>query len=161
MKEAQFVLANFSGATLACCDFTDANLVEANLIGCDVTDAVFTGADLQGCQFGDTDLRTADLSAIKDDVRSVLWEAQDEIPGLIQAMQEGRIDGSVYQGECACLMGTIANLRGVPSHALEAPEPDANRPAERWFLAIRKGDTPENHHIAEITMEWIEEFLDG
>jgi hypothetical protein len=34
-------------------------------------------------------------------------------------------------------------------------------PAERWFLAIKSGDTPETNPVAKITLEWIDEFLAG
>jgi hypothetical protein len=36
--------------------------------------------------------------------------------------------------------------------------PDYNRPAERWFLGILGGHTPENSQIAKITSEWIQEW---
>jgi hypothetical protein len=39
--------------------------------------------------------------------------------------------------------------------------PDANRPAERWFLAIRKGDIPPNNPVSAITAEWAREFMDA
>jgi hypothetical protein len=38
-------------------------------------------------------------------------------------------------------------------------EPDPARPAERWFLAIRPGNTPENHAVAKITEGWIREWI--
>jgi hypothetical protein len=38
--------------------------------------------------------------------------------------------------------------------------PDSNSATERWFLAIGKGDTPQNNQISEITAEWLREFMD-
>ena len=77
----------------------------------------------------------------------------------LKALNEGRVDGSTYQGECACLVGTIANVRGVSYQNLGPLVPNLFRLAESWFLGIRKGSTPENHAMARITRDWIEEWL--
>src|SRR5690606_8291282 len=72
----------------------------------------------------------------------ILSRAPDEVPGLLAALRDGRVDGSVYTGECACLVGTSANLRGVEVDELAGIKPDSTRPAERWFMRISRGDTP-------------------
>jgi hypothetical protein len=36
---------------------------------------------------------------------------------------------------------------------------DANSPAERFFLAIRKGYTPEKSQPAKLALQWIDEFM--
>ena len=88
--------------------------------------------------------------------------APTEVAGLKQALIEGRLDGSAYEGSCACLIGTIANVRHCHYDELVDinPElrPNAYRPAERWFLGIREGQTPENHPIAALTLAWIEQW---
>lgn len=33
------------------------------------------------------------------------------------------------------------------------------RPAERWFLQLRPGDTPATSEVARITLEWIDTWL--
>ena len=109
------------------------------------------GANLDGAN-----LDGASLRPIKADLFLILTSARAEAPGLLAALRAGRIDGSVYEGECACLVGTIANIRHVPVESLER---DAARPAERWFLGIRKGDTPATNPVAKITEGWIVEFL--
>lgn len=68
-------------------------------------------------------------------------------------------DGSTYSGECACLVGTIAKVAGCSITNLPGIAPDATRAAERWFLAIRPGDTPENSEVSAITTKWVEEWL--
>jgi hypothetical protein len=60
---------------------------------------------------GSADLRSADLNDIRNDFWSILLFAQPEIAGLRKAIVEGKIDGSVYKDDCACLVGTIANVR--------------------------------------------------
>lgn len=156
--------ATLTGSILSHANLHDADLMLTDLTNvifehCDVTNAQFSRANLSGCVFIDTDLRTANLRTIKEDFWLILSHARDEIDGLAQALRDGRVDGSTYTGSCACLIGTIANVRGVSVNRLGSVVPDKKRPAERWFLGILKGDTPENNQIAEITLEWIEEFL--
>jgi hypothetical protein len=89
---------------------------------------------------------------------SVLLFAIPEIPALKLALTDGKVDGSTYSGECACLCGTIANERKCTVENLVSIKADANRPIERFFLAIRPGNTPENNQAAKIAYQWIEEF---
>jgi hypothetical protein len=57
------------------------------------------------------------------------------------------------------LVGTIANARGKSHHDLGPLIPDAGRPAERFFLAIKPGDTPDNSEPARLAVAWIDEWL--
>ena len=95
----------------------------------------------------------------KDDFFSILLKAIPEIPGLINALKEGKINGSTYSGKCACLVGTIANVKGCAYNDITGIIPNANRPAELWFVRIMPGMTPENSAKVKLTLEWIEEFL--
>ena len=78
---------------------------------------------------------------------------------MLAALRAGRVNGRSYEGECACFVGTVANLRGCHYDGMAALKPDPNSPAEKWFLAIRTGDTPETNQVAAITDDWICEFL--
>ena len=113
------------------------------------------GADLAGANLAGADLAGA------DDVRAVLDAAPNEVPGLLAALNEGRIDGSVYEGDCACLVGTIANVRGCNYKSLDDLKPDSDRPAEKWFLAIAigRGATPDVSQVAAITRDWSRQSL--
>ncbi len=135
--------------------------VEAAVSGrANLSDANLSGADLSDANLGGANLRDAYLGGVKDDLRKVLDAAPGEVTGLLTALREGRIDGSQYQGQCACLVGTIANLRHEPHDALKIDlRPDASRPSEVWFLAIGRGDTPETSQVAAITAGWIEEWI--
>ncbi len=111
----------------------------------------------QGANLGDADLRGANLRIIRDDVWAVLSAAPKEVEGLRRALEEGKVDGSSYSGECACLVGTIAKVRGCGHEDLGNLKPDCDRPAEMFFIAIHPGDTPENSQAAKIAHEWITE----
>jgi hypothetical protein len=104
-------------------------------------------------------LRGADLSEQKADFFDVLLRAPREISGLRLALVEGRIDGSVYTGACACLVGTIANVRGCGYDDLGGGlVPNAGRPIERFFTAIKKGDTPQTNQVSALVVGWLDEF---
>ena len=145
---------SLSGAVLS-----EAILRDAVLSGADLSGADLRGADLSDAVLRGAVLSDADLRPIKADFWMILVAAPLEVPGLITALKEGRVDGSTYSGECACLVGTIANVRGVSVGGLEQ---DASRPAEEWFTPIRKGDTPdkatEGGYRAKVALEWAEEF---
>ena len=122
-----------------------------NLDGANLARANLDGANLDG----------ANLADVRDDIYEVLSHAPDEAPALLAAIREGKVDGTVYRGACACLVGTIANARGIDVDALGAIGIPMNseRPAERWFLAIQKDQTPTTNPIAAITARWIEEWI--
>ena len=161
--------ANLRGADLSGAYLSDADLRYANLSGADLRGADLSGADLRGADLSGANLYGANLSganlyganlrSFKADFWAILTTARKEIPGLITAMREGRIDGSTYSGECACLVGTIANVRHVSADTLER---DSSRPAEQWFLMIKKGDKPGDDSgggfALQQALEWAEEY---
>lgn len=111
-------------------------------------------SDLSGDDLSDTKV----LEGVKSDLFAVLKSSPREVAGLKKSLVAGKINGSVYEGECACLVGTIANLRRCDYRMLG---PNPSRPAERWFAAINPGDTPKNNPIAKIALDWVEEFQEG
>jgi hypothetical protein len=159
LRDANLRDANLTGANLTDADLTGADLTGANLTDADLTGADLTGANLRDANLRDANLRDADLRVIRDDIWAVLCSAPAEADGLRLALVEGRIEGSAYQGECACLVGTLANLRHCGEYEITGLSPNPNRPAERFFLAIRKGDTPETNQASKMALQWVDEFL--
>ena len=156
--------ANLSGAKLRYAKLRYAKLRYADLSGANLSEANLTGADLSGANLSEAnligaDLSGADLTSIKADLFLILLNAKYEVPGLKQALMDGKVDGSTYTGECACLVGTIANVKKCSYEKLPGIKPDSGRPAEKWFLNIREDHTPENSQFAKITLGWIDEFL--
>ncbi|MGL4598521.1 MAG: hypothetical protein ACRCYO_13470 [Bacteroidia bacterium] len=94
----------------------------------------------------------------KHDFWAILLKSRSEIAGLKLALNEGRVNGSTYEGPCACLVGTIANVKGCHHKELEVITPDSGRPAERWFMLIGEEMKPDNSEVVKLTIEWIEEF---
>ena len=156
--------ADLIGADLIGADLRGADLRGAGLTGADLTGAILTGADLTGAILIGADLRGADLRGasllpIRDDLWAVLSSAPSEVVGLRTALIQGRIDGSTYKGPCACLVGTLANVRQCDFKAIPGLVPNSSRPAERFFLMVRPGDTPETSVSAKIALEWIDTWL--
>jgi hypothetical protein len=141
-----------------------ANLAGANLAGADLAGAYLAGADLAGADLAGADLARANLAganlrSFKADMWLTLSQNKSEVVGLIKALKEGRVDGSQYEGECACLVGTLANVKHVSHTTIEH---NSDNPAERWFLMIKKGDKPGDAtgggFAAQKALEWAEEF---
>ena len=132
-------------------DLSDANLRGADLRGADLSDADLSGANLR-----DADLSGANLRFIKADFFMVLAMGHREVPHLVKALQDGRVDGSTYDGECACLVGTLEN-----GGALSVPH-EPTSPAEMWFAPIRKGIKPgdgsEGGFRSAKALEWALEY---
>jgi uncharacterized protein YjbI with pentapeptide repeats len=149
--------ADLRGAYLRGADLRGAYLRGAYLRGADLRGADLRGAYLGGAYLGGADLRGADLPSsplfmFRIDLWDVLDQAPAEVAGLRASLVEGRVDGSVYEGVCACLVGTIANVRGVPVDEVGIPRA-AERPAEQWFMPIRKGDLPDEASLEVVTVD--------
>lgn len=129
--------------------------VGADLSGADLSDIDLSGVDLTNAGLTDDDLRP-----FKTDLWKILDQNRREVPALLTALKSGWVDGSTYRGSCACLVGTIANARGVPYSTIEH---DAARPAERWFAVIRAGDKPGDKtgggYANAKAVEWTETWL--
>src|SRR5450830_416482 len=151
--------ADLRGANLSGADLSGADLSGANLSGADLSGADLRGANLSGANLSGADLSGANLLPIRDDIWAVLSSAPAEVPALIDALKTGRVDGSTYEGDCSCLVGTIARTRGVSISTLESLKPNSSRPAERFFMGIRTGDTPETSQFSKLALEWSEEWL--
>ena len=120
--------------------------------------AVNAKADLS-----EANLSEANLTQVRDDIWAVLSASPKEVPALRQALAEGKVDGNVYKGECACLVGTLAKARGIDLDQKEIPDLKKNsgRPAERFFMGIKKGDTPETNQVSKFALGWIDAWLEN
>jgi len=128
----------------------DSQLTAARLAR-DLTSAEVTDTVLRGLN-----LRTAELENIREDLWAVLSLACHEVPAIRAALVEGRIDGGTYYGECACLIGTIANARGCDVYSLGSLKPAPDRPIEHLFMRLDRGDTPQTNPVAKLIVQWID-----
>ena len=151
--------ANLRGANLSYANLRGADLRYADLSGADLRGADLRGADLRGANLRYANLSDADLTSIRDDIWAILSSAPGEVPALIEALKAGRVDGSAYTGECSCLVGTIAKARGVDIESLGSLKINSSRPAERFFMNISQGDTPETNQSSKLVLEWSEQWL--
>jgi hypothetical protein len=163
--------ANLMGAILAGANLASANLTDANLSGAYLTDANLSGAyltdaNLSGAYLTRADLTGAYLTPIRDDLFAVLSHAPGEVTALISALEAGRVNGSTYSdGECGCLVGTLAIAAGADPknknrcELVRGLQGNSSRPIERFFLGIKRGDTPENNQFARLAHGWACEWL--
>jgi Pentapeptide repeats (8 copies) len=166
LTRANLTDADLTDANLTDADLTDANLARANLTDADLTRANLTDADLTDANLARANLTDANLQVFKQDLIAEVLRLPNELDALRAAIIEGRIDGSTYSGECACLAGTLAKARGhenyfgrnidvgpITFHA------ESSSPRERWFMMISKGQTPENNQAARLALEWLDEAI--
>jgi hypothetical protein len=146
-------------------DLSFANLRSANLRSADLSFANLRSADLSSADLSFANLRSADLSSanlidVRNDFWSILLFAQPEIAGLREAIVKGKIDGTLYEGDCACLIGTIAKVKKCNYKEFTGNlEANSDRAAERFFMGIKAGDTPENNPVSKIALEWLDVFV--
>lgn len=126
----------------------------------DLRYADLRSANLSYADLSYANLSYADLRSFKADLWMTLTQNRHEVPALIAALRDGRVDGSTYEGECACLVGTIANAKSVNYDVLDH---SASNHAEQWFAMIRKGDKPEDDSAggfaSKMALEWSLEWL--
>ena len=152
-------------AVRAGADLTGADLTGADLTGADLTRANLTSADLTGAHLTRAHLTSADLTSIKQDTIAEILRMPNELDALRLAIVEGRIDGSTYSGDCACLAGTLAKARGITDYDGDditnglTFHASASSPRERFFTTIRRGDTPETNGAAQVALDWIDEAI--
>ena len=159
LQGADLQRAYLRGADLQGADLQGADLQGAYLQGADLQRAYLRGADLQGAYLRGADLQGADLQPIKNDMFALLLKAIPEVSNLRKSIIEGKIDGSTYEGECACLCGTLEKTSNEKIKTVIHDQRDSSRPIERFFLGIKQGDTPKTNSISKIALEWVDEFL--
>ena len=164
LRSADLSSADLSSANLSSADLSSANLSSADLRSANLSSADLRSANLRSANLRYADLRSADLSSanltdIKKDFFERLTLAKGEAKGLYDYLMKGKINGSSYEGECACFCGTIANIRQEKYSEMKIDlRPDSDSPTERFFLAIRKGDIPQSNPVSDVVRTWIEEF---
>ena len=142
-------------------------VVEANLRGADLRGADLRGANLRGADLYSANLYGADLYKLpvdfinqcSRDILFILSCLKNEVPYLKKMLIEGKVDGSQYEGDCACLIGTLANGDGGLEKVCKTIpfyEKGMQNMGETFFLNIRKGDTPENNEFSAHVMKLIE-----
>ncbi len=98
------------------------------------------------------------LESIRFDFFGRMLVLKSEVEALKQSLIKGEINGSSYTGQCCCFMGTVAKSANCEYTELPGIKPDASSDTERWFMAIKIGDTPKNSLFVKQTVEWINQF---
>jgi hypothetical protein len=159
LRDAYLRGADLSGANLRNANLSGAYLRDADLSGAYLRGADLSGANLRNANLSGAYLRGANLTPIRDDLWAVLSSMPAEVPALRAALANGNVDGSTYTGKCACLVGTLANARHCDVDSIPGLTPNSNRPIERFFLGINKGDKPETSQFSALALGWVDEWL--
>jgi hypothetical protein len=155
-----FDYCKFDSCKFYKCRVYDCKFYSCKFYDCSFNSCSFNSCSLECCKFYEITITTfsKSLDSIRFDFFGRMLVLKDEVQFLKQSLIDGLIDGSQYEGECCCFIGTAAKSKQVKYDQIEGIKPDSNSNTERWFMGIKKGDTPQNSTIAKITLEWIEEF---
>jgi len=155
LRDADLYDADLRGADLYGANLRGANLYGANLRGANLRDADLRDANLRGANLRDADLAKLPTDYINQCSRDILFILnclKSEVPGLRKALVDGKVDGSQYEGDCACLIGTLGKLDGGVDQVCETIpfyEKGTHNMGETFFLNIREGDTPETNSFSK------------
>ena len=100
-------------------------------------------------------------AAARDDLHRWCDRLPDRVPALLSAAREGRMDGSQFQGECRCVIGTLGTARECFINEMATIvfggrlERNYKDPIENYFLKIRPGFTPANSPTMAHVERWI------
>ncbi len=173
-EHAYLTGADLRGAYLTGADLTGAYLTGADLRGADLTGAYLTGADLTGAYLRGAYLTGADLTGaylkIEDlpesfvnqtsrDMLFIFEHLKSELPYLREKLIKGEVDGSQYEGKCACLIGSLGKADGGVDKVCETIpfyDKGTHNLGEQWFLWIHEGDTPETNEFAAYALKLID-----
>ena len=148
----------------------------ADLKGADLRGADLRGADLRGADLKGADLQGADLRGVKNPPEAMLdvfrkdllyviiHSPIQEVKVLRQKIVEGKINGSQYEGECCCLIGTLSKADNKDSTEfcqthIPYYTKGLDNPSEQLFWQIKEGDKPEDNQFSQIALEVIDTFL--
>ena len=166
LKGANLRGANLTGAYLEGANLRGANLEGAYLIGAYLEGANLTGAYLTGAYLeGAKNIPQSYINICSRDMLFVFTHLKTELPFLREKLIKGEINGTQYKGDCACLIGTLANADKIDSNKVctKIPyyEKGLHNPGEQWFWNIHKGDTPENSEFAKHALTLIDSVLNS
>jgi hypothetical protein len=168
--------ADLRGAYLEGTNLGGTNLEGADLRGADLRGAYLEGAYLEGANLEGANLRGADLRGANEktlpesyinqcsrDMLYVFEHARNELPYLREKLVSGHVNGTQYEGECACLLGSLGkgNITCVRKVVKAIPYYDMglHNFSEQWFYNIKSGDTPETNFFAKHALKLIDEVL--
>ncbi|MGL5066115.1 MAG: pentapeptide repeat-containing protein, partial [Microcoleus sp.] len=136
-------------------DLRGANLRDADLSHADLSYANLSHANLRGAIGWQSTEWTCQA---KQQLRYILSYCRPEVPGLIAKIRAGRIDGTLYEGECTCLIGSLGNEQAVQK--IPDYEKGLHNLSEQLFWQIREGDTPENSEFSKLALDVCLEFVE-
>ena len=167
--------ADLQHANLQHADLQHADLQSTNLQNADLRYADLRSADLQYADLRYADLQYADLRSAKNwqdtewanqakqNILFILSHLKSEVPWLRQALIDGKINGTQYEWECCCLIGTIGNQKGIEETCNTIPfyTKWLHNHAEQFFYQIREGDTPKNSEFSKMAVELCDMVLNS
>jgi hypothetical protein len=109
-----------------------------------------------------TNLPTNFINQCSRDILFILNCLKSEVPALKEKLLAGEVDGTQYEGECACLVGSLAKTKGSVDKvcaAIPFYEKGTHNMGETFFLNIHEGDKPETNWFSKHALRLCNEVL--
>lgn len=107
-------------------------------------------------------LPTENLTETEQETREDLYRwldlFPDRVPALLDAVRQGRLDGSTYHGKCRCVIGYLSSRPLSDAWEFGSDRPDS---IEEFVQGIIPGDTPSNSPVMAHLERWILEWQIG
>ena len=138
---------------------------EENTLRKTLESAVLSGADLRNAIKKIEELPQQFVNICSRDMLFIFQHLKEELPFLREQLINGNVDGTQYEGKCACLIGTAANAKKngnrIETICKQIPYYDkgTHNMGETWFLSIHVGDTPKSSIFAKHAVDLIDEIL--
>lgn len=175
--------ADLRGCDLSCCNLRGAILFRAELAGAkfrgaDLSDALLQYANCEGADFSHADCRRArfdraqfaganflfertklagasfggcDLGSTRGDFWRLLSEMPDGVAFLRFALKNGGLVGPASLSRALALGGEALSTPYIPPETVL-------RPCELFAASLGLGDTPTNHPLARLLLQWIDSW---
>ena len=161
--------ANLEGAYLRGANLRGANLRGADLEGAYLEGANLRGADLEGANLEGANLRGANLRGARNwqetsranmcrqNLLYIFNYLPNEVEWLKDKLLKWEIDGTQYEWECCCLIGSLWNDEAC--NIIPFYKKWLHNYWEQLFYQIRQWDTPETNEFSKLALEMCDLFL--
>ncbi len=161
---SEVLSAGYSTSALRAAGYSASEVLSAGYSAPEVRAAGYSASALRSAGYSASALRDTELSSERDIKNKCKKMGREESQFVCDTLYRGLMDGRQYGSieSCGCFLGSAAKKArlSVDDFCKKLGiKKNADSPAEKWFMGVSVGDTPENNYAAKKGVEWIEEAI--